>query len=115
MHVHFRTLNGRRLTLMTTIGQFLDGPVLSRLAALQNHCDPADLVRDFLPPDLEAGDDEELAQVFGEACAAAARFEPAGGPEPVPFTEVTAVEVEPADLPFIRQRLLADPMPLLAA
>jgi len=57
MHISFETLNGRSLTLSLDVEQFLQGPVMSHLAQMQNDCDPAEIIRDYLPTDLgQVGD-----------------------------------------------------------
>jgi len=117
MLVHVLTPRARQLTLLMRLPEFLDGPLLSHLCAINNDCEPEQILRDYLPPDTAdaGGDDDELAQHVREACLLAAQSRPANGHDTFEFLEVEDVEIEPADLPFIRQRLLADPMPLLAA
>ena len=109
MNVYFLTLNGRHLSMNCTVPQFIDGPVMSHLAALQNNCNPTELVRDFLPAGCEDADDAELSQVFGEACMQATQYEPPGYlDDAISFREITGIEVEAEDLPYVREHVLDD-------
>lgn len=113
MHISFQTLHGRTLTLNLDVEQFLQGPVMSHLAALQNDVDPAEIIRDYLPPDVDDTDDEELVQAVQEACMLAVGVDYPEGPATVHHATITDVTVEDTDLPFIRQHLLADHAPIL--
>ena len=98
MFVTFTTINGRELTMSCTLDQFLAGPVMSHLAAIQNNCDPAEIVKDYLPHDLECHDADEILGYVAQACLQATRYEPAGLAEPLEFREVTGVVLEQDDL-----------------
>jgi hypothetical protein len=113
MHISFETLNGRTLTLSLDVEQFLLGPVMSHLAQMQNDCDPAEIIRDYLPPELDADDDEELMQAVEEACMLAVGVDHPHADTAVHYAVITDVVVEPTDLPYIRQHLLADEAPIL--
>ncbi len=109
MQIQALTMNKHELTAIMPFPDFLEGPLMSRLAALNNDCPPAEIIRDYLPTGLEEADDEELAQAVAEACTSACGLEPApripmrGGPA----LEVTGVQVEAEDIPAIRQMLLS--------
>ena len=106
MRVHVTTPRGQSLTVLMTLAAFLQGPVLSHLAVLNNDCEPVELLRDYLPPDTEALDDEEFADTFGEACLAACTVEPVHGWALLSrWPDTEAVEIEPADVPAARRLL----------
>ena len=112
MFVTFTTINGRELILSCTLDQFLAGPVMSHLAAIQNNCDPAEIVKDYLPNDLECHDPDEVLGYVAQACLQATRYEPAGLSEPLEFREVTGVELEEDDLGDVQGRF-CQPQPIL--
>ena len=103
MTVTFTTLTGRPLAMDCTLDQFLAGPLMSHLAEIHNDCDPAELVRDYLPEDLCDADDDELAARVEEACLMATRYEPATGPDSVCFSEIDDIQVDRSDLRAIRE------------
>ena len=109
MKVEFTTLDQRRWAMHLNLDQFLHGPVMSHMVAINNDCDPAELVADHLPANFDADDDDELAQVVGEACQAACAIEPSGW-DGLPFREITRVTLDPTDLPLVRQRFVAPPV-----
>ena len=104
MFVTFTTINGRELILSCTLDQFLAGPVMSHLAAIQNNCDPAEIVKDYLPSDLECHDPDDVLGYVAEACLQATRYEPAGVAEPMEFREVIGIELEEDDLVNVQVR-----------
>ena len=97
MTITFTTLNGRPLTMRCTLEQFLAGPLMSHLAAIQNDCSPIDLIRDFLPDDLHEAEPEELMERVEEACLLASRYEPPVGPDRVRFRHIVSVSVDDED------------------
>jgi hypothetical protein len=115
MQVYF-ALRGVELSMLLTVPAFLTGPVMSRLSAVNNNCDPKVLVEDQLPADFNADDDDELAQVFEEALYQAAVYDPAGA-DPLGIPQVLDVELHEDDLPDLRRLFLkhpADPTGMLA-
>jgi hypothetical protein len=116
------SIGNRSVVATMSLTDFLEGPVMSHLAALNNGCSPVDILRDYLPGDITEMDDDCFAQALEEACVQAASFVPAGA-DPVEFLELQQVRLCPADLVAARQRLLPnhglrlvgmEPAPLVA-
>ena len=91
MHAKFTAGNGRQLSLDIPLPDFLYSGVMVRQAKAAM-CEPEDLLRDYVREDLAVyGDDEEVAQEFGEAVMLATDH------------AVTNVEIDREDLAYVRQ------------
>ena len=105
MHICAMTPDLCEITVNLSLREYLQGPVLSNLAAFNNGADPHDILMDYIPGDPSAMEDDELAQRLGEACVLAAGFEPVDR-EALHYLEIQDVQVEPQDLLWFKQQFL---------
>jgi len=96
--------NENSFTIGTTFREFLNGPVMSRLAIL-NNTDVCDVLKDYLPDDIEHLDDCELIQCVEEACTMAGAFT-SEYVEPAVSIDLHHVLIDEDDLVFFKQRFL---------
>ncbi len=127
MNVTATRLDDTPVEIGMGVPDFLQGPVMTHLAALNNDCEPVEILRDYLPSDLDAMDDEGLSQAIEEACVMALNVDTAPG-DVIAFLTVDRVKVEPEDLPALKHAfgiknglqlvppsVIAFPQPLWAA
>jgi len=93
MRAMFNGIDSSVLGLEMSLDDFLGSGVMFGLA-LVNMCSPEDLVVDHIPASTDLEDDDEIAQVFGEAVVLASDH------------AVTNVRFDSDDLAFVKRRLM---------
>ena len=99
MYVSSHFLGQATTPIDTTMSilSFLYGPIMTHLAEVgaPDGIGPEVILLDHLPQDLESLDDDELSQVFEEACVRVLSVSPY---DHVAFRTVDRVQVEPEDI-----------------
>ncbi len=106
MFVHVNAPH-RSLIVIMAFPEFLQGPVMSHLCAVNNDCEPRQILLDYLPDHLaELDDTDALAQAVEEACVLACNNAPKHDGEAYECLNVRTVKLEPEDLAYVRQQFL---------